>query len=69
MPSGTAKHLSAGINRVVELYQWGRKTVGTVLMDNKFEPLPTSVPNLVVNTTVAKKHVPEIELRICLINK
>ena len=69
MPSQTAKHLSAGINRVVELYQRGRKTVGTVLMDNEFEPLPTSVPNLVVNTTAAKEHVPEIERRICLINK
>ncbi len=35
--------------------------MGTVLMDNKFEKLKDLVPEIVVNTTAAKEHVPEVE--------
>jgi hypothetical protein len=36
-------------------------------MDNKFEKLQNLVPILVVNTTVAKEHVPEVERKFRLI--
>ncbi len=41
--------------------------MGMVLMDNEFEKLQNLVPILVINTTVAKEHVPEVECKIRLI--
>jgi hypothetical protein len=38
-------------------------------MDNKFEKLRALIPILVLNTTAAKEHVPEVESHICLIKK
>jgi hypothetical protein len=66
-PSRTAKNLADGIRRVMDLYVRGGFQVGTVLMDNEFEPLRQLIPIIVVNTTAAKEHVPEIERRIRLI--
>ncbi len=43
--------------------------MGTVLMDNELESLKNLVPIIVVNTTAAKEHVPEIEHRIRLIKE
>ena len=43
--------------------------MGTVLMDNEFEKLRNLVPILVVNTTAAKEHVPEVERKIRLIKE
>lgn len=64
----TAKCLSAGIECIIELYKQGG-IVGTVLMDNKFKPLKQLIPSLVINTTAAKEHVPEIERQIRLIKE
>ncbi len=66
MPSCTAKQLAAGIKRIMDLYTRGGFQVGTVLMDNEFEKLRVMIPILVVNTTAAKEHVPEVERRIRL---
>ena len=68
-PSRTAKQLAAGITRMMDLYARGGFQVGTVLMDNKFEKLRNLVPILVVNTTAAKEHVPEVERKIRLIKE
>lgn len=68
-PSQTAKNLAAGIHRIMDLYARGGFQVGTVLMDNEFESLQNLVPIIVVNTTVAKENVPEIERRIRLIKE
>ena len=68
-PSRTAKQLAAGITRMMDLYARGGFQVGTVLMDNKFEKLWNLVPILVVNTTAAKEHVPEVERKIRLIKE
>jgi hypothetical protein len=38
-------------------------------MDNEFEKLRVLIPILVVNTTVAKEHVPEVERHIHLIKE
>jgi hypothetical protein len=66
-PSRTTKQLAAGIRRVMDLYSRGGFQVGTALMDNEFESLRNLVPILVVNTTAAKEHVPEVERRTRLI--
>jgi hypothetical protein len=38
-------------------------------MDNKFEKLRVLIPILLMSTTVAKEHVPEVERCICLIKE
>ncbi len=60
-PSRTTKQLAAGIKRVMDLYSRRGSQVGNVLMDNKFEKLRVLIPILIVNTTAANKHVPEVE--------
>jgi hypothetical protein len=68
-PSRTAKNLAAGITRIMALYALGSFQVETVLMDNKFESLQNLVLILMINTTAAKEHVPEIKQRIRLIKE
>ncbi len=68
-PVRSAKCLAAGVTRIMDLYCRGGYTVGTVLMDNEFEPLKTLIPVISVNTTAAKEHIPEIERRIRLIKE
>jgi hypothetical protein len=68
-PSRTAKNLTVGITRIMALYARGGFQIGTVLMDNEFKSLQNLVPILVINTTVAKEHVPEIKQRIRLIKE
>jgi hypothetical protein len=53
----------------MDLYLHGGFQVGTMLMDNKFEKHRVLVPILVMNTTAAKEHMPEVERRICLIKE
>jgi hypothetical protein len=67
--SQTTKNLAKGIHRIMDLYARGGFQVGTVLMDNEFESLRSLVPIIVVNTTAAKEHVPEIERCIRLIKE
>ncbi len=62
MPSRTAKNLAARIKRAMALYSCGIFHVGTILMENKFEQLKDIVPKIVINTTAAKEHVPEVKL-------
>jgi hypothetical protein len=54
---------------MMDLYARGGFQVGTVLMDNEFEKFRNLVPILVVNTTAAKEHVPEVERKIRLIKE
>jgi hypothetical protein len=68
-PSCAAKRLAAGIRRVMDLYSREGFYVGMVLMDNDFKKLRNLVPILVVNTTAAKEHVPEVKRRIQLIKE
>ena len=68
-PSRTAKQLAASITWMMDLYAHRGFQVGTVLMDNKFKKLRNLVPILVVNTTAAKEHVPEVERKIRLIKE
>ena len=42
--------------------------MGMVLMDNEFEKLQNLVP-IVINTTAAKEHIPEVECKIRLIKE
>ena len=58
--SHMAKQLVADITRVMDLYSQGGFQVEMILMDNKFKKLRSLVPLLVVNTTAAKEHVPEV---------
>jgi hypothetical protein len=69
MLSRTTKQLTADIRRIMDLYSCRGFQVGTVLIDNKLEKLSVLIPILVVNTTVAKVHVPEVERRICMIKE
>jgi hypothetical protein len=68
-PSCTAKNLAAGITHIMDLYARAGFQVGTVLMDNEFECLKNLVPTIVINTTAANEHVPEIERQIRLIKE
>ena len=52
---------------MMDVYLRGGFVVGTILANNKFEPLRIFLPILAVNTTAAKGHVPEVERRIRLI--
>jgi hypothetical protein len=54
---------------MIDLYARGEFQVGTVLMDNEFEKLRNLVPILVINTTAAKEHVPEVKRKIRLIKE
>jgi hypothetical protein len=69
IPSRTKRQLAAGITRVMDLYTRGGFQVGCVLVDNEFEPLRSLVPVIVVNTTAAREHVPEVERKIRLIKE
>jgi hypothetical protein len=53
----------------MDLYLLGGFQVGTMLMDNEFEKLRVLIPILIVNTTAAKEHVPEVDRRIRLIKE
>jgi hypothetical protein len=53
----------------MDLYLHRKFQVGTMLMDNKFEKLRVLIPILVVNTTAAKEHVPEVKRHIRLIKE
>jgi hypothetical protein len=68
-PSRTAKQLSAGITWMIDLYARKGFQVGTVLMNNEFEKFRNLVPILAIYTTVAKKHVLEVERKIRLIKE
>ncbi len=68
-PSRTAKNLAAGMKRVMAIYSCGSFCVSTILMDNEFEKLRELVPKIVVNTTVAKEHMPEVEHHIWLVKE
>ena len=50
------------------MYARGGYHVGTI-MDNEFGCLKNTVLTLVINTTAAKEHVPEIERRIRLLKE
>jgi hypothetical protein len=63
----TAKQLADGIQRIMDLYSRGGFQVGTILIDYEFEKLRNLVPIIVINTTAAREHVPEVERRIRLI--
>ena len=54
---------------MIDLYACGGFQVGMVLMDNEFEKLQNLLPILVINTIVAKEHVPEVEHKIKLIKE
>jgi hypothetical protein len=66
-PTRMAKNLASGIQNIMALYKKGSFQVGTVLMDNEFKCLTNLIPIIVINTTAANEHVPEIEHRIRLI--
>jgi hypothetical protein len=69
-PSCTTTQLAAGrIRCIMDLYSSGGFQVGTVLMENKFEQLRVLILFLIVNTTAAKEHVPEVERQIRLIKE
>ena len=68
-PSCTAKQLAADIHCMMDVYSRGGFVVGTILADNKFEPLRIFLPILAVKITPAKEHMPEVERRIHLIKE
>jgi hypothetical protein len=43
--------------------------MGTILMDNEFEKLGDLVPDIAVNTTAAKEHMPEVKRCVWLIKE
>ncbi len=65
----TGKNLAACVRNIIALYAKGGFQVGTILMDNEFECLRNLIPTIVINTTTANQHVPEIEQRIRLIKE
>ncbi len=68
-PSRAANNLAAGIKRVMAVYSCGDFCMGTILMDNEFEKLGDLVPDIAVNTTAAKEHMPEVKRCVWLIKE
>jgi hypothetical protein len=69
LPTRTAKSLGSRIDQIKHLYARGGFKVGTILMDNEFKKIRPFVPELHINTTAAREHVPEVERRIRLIKE
>jgi hypothetical protein len=52
------------IRKIINLYQTRGFTIDTALMDRKFECLRSDLPELNLNATAARKHVPDVERQI-----
>jgi hypothetical protein len=56
LPSRTAKHLVHTLQRVFRIYGTARFVVQVAMMDMEFEKLRDMLPNVTLNTTVAREH-------------
>ena len=61
LPTWMAKQLGSLLTKVVNLYAQGGFKVCTILMDQEFDKVTNLLPNVEVNTAVAREHISEIE--------
>jgi hypothetical protein len=57
-------HLVKSIRKIINLYRQRGFTVDTALTDREFECLRANLPELNLNTTAAREHVPDVERQI-----
>jgi hypothetical protein len=69
LSSRTAKQLANSIERVVRIYGRASFIVQTSMMDMEFEKFKDLLPNIALNTTAAREHVGEIEMKIRVIKE
>ena len=69
IPTQTAGRLAKCLMKVVYGYARGGFVVNLMLMDMEFDKIKDVLPMVEVNTTAAREHVPEIELRIWTIKE
>ncbi len=67
LPSQTAKRLMHTLERVFRIYGLAGFVVQTTMVDMEFDTLKNLLPHVVLNTTVAREHVGEIEQKIRVI--
>ena len=68
-PVRTAKSLFKHIKRVLQVYDRAGFTIRYVMMDGEFEKVKELLPTIVWNTTSAKEHVAEAEIKIRVIKE
>jgi hypothetical protein len=64
LKSRTAKRLIDTLERVICIYRKAGFIVQAALMDMEFEKLRDKLPNIILNTTAAHKHMGEIKRKI-----
>jgi hypothetical protein len=69
LQSRTAKRLVHTLERVFRIYLTAEFVIQTALMDTEFEKLRTMMPHVALNTTVACKHIREVEQKIRVIKE
>jgi hypothetical protein len=69
LPSRTSKRLVHTLQRVFRIYGTAGFVVQVAIMDMKFEKLRDMLPNVTLNTTVAREHIGEIERKIRVIKE
>ena len=61
MPNQTATQLANNLKRIISLYSRAGFIIQTILMDMEFDKVVPEIPEVVVNTSAATKHVAEVE--------
>ncbi len=69
LPSRTAKRCVHTLQRVFRIYGTAKFVVQVAMMDMEFEKLRDMLPNVILNTTAARKHTGGIERKIIVIKK
>jgi len=69
LKSRTAKRLDDTLERVIHIYIKAGFIVQTALIDMEFEKLRDMLPNVTLNTTAAREHVGEIEIKMQVVKE
>lgn len=64
LPLRTSEHLAKSLKETMWIYHQGGFRVQVILMNGKFKRIKPLLPNVLVNTTSASKHVGDIEQHI-----
>ena len=61
MSTSTGKQFACNFERIIQLYSRLGSVVQTMWMDTEFNKVVPEVPGIVINTSVAKEHVVEVD--------
>ena len=69
MPNRTATQLAHNLKRIISLYSRAGFIIQTIFMDMEFNKAVPEIPEVMVNTSAASKHVAEVKREIRLSRK